>query len=70
MSVQWVFGCDVACADSGGFAAAVEAAKNVDAVIMVMGLDQRQERYLAAVTVNVVPEVYCIIMHSYMQILM
>ena len=44
VAVQWVFGCDVACTDSSGFAAAVEAAKSVDVVVMVMGLDQGQER--------------------------
>ena len=44
VTVQWVFGCDVACTDSSGFAAAVQVAKTVDVVVMVMGLDQGQER--------------------------
>ena len=44
VSVQWAFGCDVACTESTGFAEAVEAAKTADAVVMVIGLDQGQER--------------------------
>ena len=44
VSVQWAFGCDVACSDSSGFAEAVQVAKTADVVIMVVGLDQGQER--------------------------
>jgi hypothetical protein len=44
VAVQWAFGCDVACPVSSGFAAAVAAAKTADVVVMVMGLDQGQER--------------------------
>lgn len=44
VSVQWAFGCDVACTDSSGFAEAVQTAQAADVVIMVMGLDQGQER--------------------------
>ena len=48
VSVTWAFGCDVACADSSGFGEAVEVAKAAEAVVMVVGLDQGQERYVRA----------------------
>ena len=44
VSVSWAFGCDVSCTDSSGFAQAVATAKGAQAVIMVIGLDQSQER--------------------------
>ena len=42
--VEWAFGCDVTCSDSSGFAEAVQVARSADVVIMVVGLDQGQER--------------------------
>ena len=45
VTVSWAFGCDVACSDSQGFAEAVTTAKAADVVVMVMGLDQGQERW-------------------------
>lgn len=44
ISVSWAFGCDVPCTDTSGFAQAENAAKNAEAVIVVVGLDQSQER--------------------------
>ena len=44
VSVQWALGCDVACTDSSGFSTAVQTAKTADIVVMVVGLDQGQER--------------------------
>ena len=37
-------GCDVKCTDDSGFKEAVTAAQNAQAVIVVVGLDQSQER--------------------------
>lgn len=45
VSVTQAAGCDVKCQDDQGFAAAVSAAKGAEAVIVVVGLDQSQERY-------------------------
>ena len=44
MSVQWAMGCNVACQDDSGFAGAVNVAKGADVVIVVVGLDEGQER--------------------------
>ena len=41
----WAFGCDVACSETTGFAEAVQVAREADVVVMVMGLDQGQERW-------------------------
>ena len=37
-------GCDVKCTDDSGFQEAVSAAQKAQAVIVVIGLDQSQER--------------------------
>ncbi|EGD77165.1 beta-glucosidase [Salpingoeca rosetta] len=42
-AVTYAKGCDVACKDTSGFDAAVAAAKEADAVVVVVGLDQGQE---------------------------
>ena len=39
-------GCDVKCTDDSGFKEAVTAAQNTQAVIVVVGLDGSQERYM------------------------
>lgn len=44
VEVEWALGCDVACGDSSGFTEAVQVAQSADVVIMVVGLDQGQER--------------------------
>ena len=44
VEVEWALGCDVACGDSSGFAEAVQVAQSADVVVMVVGLDQGQER--------------------------
>jgi len=38
-------GCDVKCTDDSGFKEAVIVAQNAQAVIVVVGLDQSQEKY-------------------------
>ena len=45
VTTSWAFGCDVACSETAGFAEAVQVAKAADVVVMVMGLDQGQERW-------------------------
>ena len=44
VSVTQADGCNVACSSDSGFSEAVNVAKNADIVVMVMGLDQGQER--------------------------
>ena len=44
VSVEWALGCDVPCQDTSGFSAAVNVAKSADVVIVVVGLDESQER--------------------------
>ena len=43
-SVTSAMGCDVNCTDDSGFQEAVSAAQKAQAVIVVIGLDQSQER--------------------------
>ena len=43
-SVTYVQGCDVKCSSDSGFSDAVNAAKSADVVVVVVGLDQSQER--------------------------
>ena len=38
-------GCDVKCSSDSHFSAAVSAAKSADVVVVVVGLDESQERY-------------------------
>ena len=45
VSVTYKQGCDVKCASDSGFNDAMSAAKAADVVIVVIGLDQSQERY-------------------------
>ena len=45
-------GCDVKCTDDSGFKEAVTAAQNAQAVMVVIGLDQSQERYNGYITDN------------------
>ena len=45
VSVTYEQGCDVKCSNDSGFPDAVNAAKAADAVIVVIGLDEGQERY-------------------------
>ena len=42
--MSYAMGCDVKCASDSGFADAVTAAKSADAVVLVVGLDESQER--------------------------
>ena len=44
VSVQWALGCDVPCQDTSGFSDAVNVAKSADVVIVIVGLDESQER--------------------------
>ena len=44
-SVTYIQGCDVKCDSDSGFAEAVNAAKAADVVVVIIGLDQGQERY-------------------------
>ena len=44
-SVTYAQGCDVKCDSDSGFAEAVNAAKAADVVVVVIGLDEGQERY-------------------------
>ena len=44
-SVTSAMGCDVKCSNNSGFQEAVSAAQNAQAVSVVIGLDQSQERY-------------------------
>ena len=43
-SVTYVQGCDVKCTSDSGFSDAVNAAKSADVVVVVIGLDESQER--------------------------
>lgn len=43
-SVTYKHGCDVKCSSDSGFSDAVNAAKAADVVIVVVGLDESQER--------------------------
>lgn len=45
-SVTYSRGCDVKCANESGFPEAISAAKLADAVVVVIGLDLSQERYV------------------------
>ena len=45
VTAEWAFGCDVACSNTAGFTAAIQTASAADVVVMVMGLDQGQERW-------------------------
>ena len=45
-SVTYVQGCDVSCSSDSGFAEAVSAAKAADVVVVIIGLDLSQERYV------------------------
>ena len=42
--MSYAMGCDVQCANDSGFAAAVTVAKSADAVVLVVGLDESQEK--------------------------
>ena len=42
-------GCDVKCTDDGGFQEAVSVAQKAQAVIVVIGLDQSQERSVSVI---------------------
>ena len=44
VSVEWSLGCDVSCQDTSGFSDAVNVAKSADVVIVIVGLDESQER--------------------------
>lgn len=44
-SVTYEQGCDVKCSNDSGFLDAVIAAQEADAVIVIVGLDESQERY-------------------------
>ena len=44
-TVTQVQGCDVSCSDTSKFKDATDAAAAADAVVLVVGLDQHQERY-------------------------
>ena len=44
VSVEWSLGCDVSCQDTSGFSDAVNIAKSADVVIVIVGLDESQER--------------------------
>ena len=46
VSVTYEQGCDVKCSSDSGFTDAVNAAKAADAVVVVIGLDEGQERYV------------------------
>lgn len=60
VSVTQAAGCDVKCEDTSGFAAAVSAAKGAEAVIVVVGLDQSQERYaVLQVVALLLPAIPC-----------
>ena len=43
-SVTSAMGCDVKCSDDSGFQEAVSVAQKAQAVVVVIGLDQSQER--------------------------
>ena len=44
--MAYAMGCsNVSCVDDSGFAEAVAVAKSAHAVVLVVGLDQTQERY-------------------------
>ena len=45
LSVTYVQGCDVACTSTSGFGPITDATKIADVVIIVIGLDGRQEKY-------------------------
>jgi len=45
-SVTSAKGCDVKCSDDSGFQEAMSAAQKAQAVIVVIGLDQSQERLI------------------------
>ena len=45
ISVTQIQGCDVKCSSDSHFSAAVSAAKSADVVVVVVGLDESQERY-------------------------
>jgi len=52
-SVQYQKGCDIASSDTSKFTAAINAAKEADATVLVMGLDQTQEaEWLDRVTID------------------
>jgi len=44
VSVESAMGCNVACQNDSGFATAINVAKSADVVIVVVGLDEGQER--------------------------
>jgi hypothetical protein len=54
-SVTYVQGCDVKCDSDSGFADAVNAAKAADVVVVVVGLDEGQERYNSYSTLQNTP---------------
>ena len=43
-TVTYTQGCDVKCTDTSKFGDAINAAKGADVVVMVIGLDEGQER--------------------------
>lgn len=45
VTVTYSEGCNIACTDSSKFSDAVNTAKNADVVVMVIGLDESQERF-------------------------
>jgi len=44
VSVESAMGCKVSCQDDSRFATAINVAKSADVVIVVVGLDEGQER--------------------------
>lgn len=44
VSITYAQGCDVACSSDSGFADAINAVKSAEVVIVVVGLDEKQER--------------------------
>lgn len=44
-TVTYSEGCDVKCTDTSKFNDAVNTAKNADVVVIVIGLDESQERF-------------------------
>ena len=62
-SVTSAMGCDVKCTDDSGFQEAVSAAQKAQAVIVVIGLDQSQERSVS------VEKGYCVVITTNQQTL-
>ena len=45
-SVSYSQGCDIKCTDTSKFSDAVNVAKSADIIVMVIGLDEGQERFV------------------------